>query len=192
MIRSPGNGVLKRIAAHLAVLALLLVVVPASADEQAERRVLMGLKLLPALMAADQDLAQKRARDGALNVVLLYREDVIEADKAAKRLSTTQHIGKLPLRVTTLPYARLATLNSEPPAALFLVEFASSDLAAVARFGSQHQRLVFSPFKGDVSAGIQTGIHVAERILPVVNTNALAAANIRLKPFLLEVARTHE
>lgn len=161
------------------------------ADEQSDRRVVMGLKLLPALVAADKDLSQKSA-NGQLPIVVLYREDAVAATHAAKHLTATERIKGLPLQVTTLPYARLSELSDQPPAALFLAEWSPDDLADVVRFGIEHARIVFSPFKGDVSAGVSTGIFISDRMLPLVNPRTLDAAGIRLQPFLLEVAKTHE
>jgi hypothetical protein len=163
-----------------------------AADEQAERRLLTGLKLFPALVAADQELGEKLGRDGRLHIVLLYREDAETANEAARRVAAGGRVKGLPVNVAALPYSRLPELAAEPPAALFLAEWSPEDLARVVRFGIEHQRVVFSPFKGDVSAGVQTGIFVSDRILPLVNREALGAAGIRLKPFLLEVAKTHE
>ncbi|HEY0720237.1 MAG TPA: hypothetical protein VGE50_03185 [Gammaproteobacteria bacterium] len=173
------------------MLWLLLSASAVLADEQNDRRVLMGLKLFPALVAADQDLEQKRTEEGQLPIVLLYREDAVAASNAARRLAT-QRIKNLPLQITTLPYARLAALNSKPPAALFLVEWSPDELAKVVRFGIAHQRIVFSPFKGDVSAGASAGIFISDRMLPLLNLKTLDAAGIRLHPFLLDVAKTHE
>lgn len=183
----------RRCAAFLFSLLLLgLAATMCIADEQTDRRLLMGIKLFPALLAADQDLAQKRGEDGALHVVFLYRADAVAASNAAKRLGATQRIKNLPLLISILPYARLAELNNKPPAALFIAESSPADLAHAVRFGIEHQRIVFSPFKGDVSAGASAGIFISDRILPLVNLASLKAAAIRLQPFLLEVAKTHE
>ncbi len=174
------------------LLLLLLFASIVMADEQSDRRMLMGLKLFPALVAADQALMQKRMESGALQIILLYREDIIAASNAAKRLAATKFIKNLPLQITTLPYERLGEFNGKPPAALFLAEWSPDDLANVVHFGIAHQRIVFSPFKGDVSAGVMTGIFISDRMLPLINREALDRAGIRLQPFLLDVAKTHE
>lgn len=174
------------------LLLLLLFASGVMADEQSDRRLLMGLKLFPALVAADQDLAQKQDENGQLQIVLLYRENALAIHEVAKRLAATQRIKNLPLQLSILPYAHLAALNAKPPAALFLAEWSPDELAKVVRFGIKHQRIVFSPFKGDVSAGAMAGIFISDRMLPLINPKTLDAASIRLQPFLLDVAKTHE
>jgi hypothetical protein len=164
----------------------------AIADEQSDRRLLMGLSVLPAIVAADQDLAEKRSKEGQIRIVVIYHLRADIAEQAAKRLAQIRSIKEFSLRVEILPYARLAELDNAPPAALMLVEPSTVDLNNVVKFGIDHHRIVFSPFKDDVRAGASAGIFVGDRILPLVNPATLKAAEIRLKPFLLEVARTHE
>lgn len=179
--------------ARLFLATLIIACAPAgAADDQSERRLLIGLKLFPSLLAADQELEVKPAQDGRLHVVVLFREDREIAREAAARLSTVKRIRNLPLRISTLRYSRLEQLKTDPPAALFLAEWSPDDLSRVVRFGITHRRIVFSPFAGDVTKGVATGIFVSDRILPLVNLKTLAAADIVLKPFLLEVAKTDE
>jgi hypothetical protein len=187
-IRWPSKWLL-----HLVLLLSICGSVAARAeDTQATRRAQIGTRLLPAVVAADQELASKRSADGQIQVVLLYREDADAAAEAANRLAATRRIKDFPVRITQLPYTRLGELSANPPAALFIAEWAPEELPAVVRFGIEHHRLVFSPFEGDVGAGAQTGIFIGDRIVPLVNLKALQAAGIQLKPFFLEVAKTHE
>ncbi|MGE0082523.1 MAG: hypothetical protein AB7U81_14640 [Thiohalomonadaceae bacterium] len=178
---------------RMLLIALAIACTPAgAADDQSERRVLIGVKLFPALLAADQELDVKREADGRLRIVVLFKEDGEVAREAAARLSAVKAIRNQPLRVSTLPYSRLTELDKDVPAALFLAEWSPDDLACVVRYGIAHRRIVFSPFLGDVTKGASAGIFVGDRILPLINPETLTAAGIALKPFLLEVARTNE
>lgn len=152
----------------------------------------LGAKVFPAVVAADQDLAHKVSGDGKIHLVVLYRDDAEGAAQSADRIGATKHIKDFPVLVTILPYTHLNALGDSPPAALFLAEPAAEGLPAITRFAVEHHRLLFSPFYGDVTAGAQTGLFVSDRIVPLVNLPALQAAGIQLKPFFLEVARTHE
>lgn len=184
---------IRRAAARLVALVSLLAFTTAViTDEQGDRRVLMGLKFFPALVAADEELAQKRTGDGFIRIAVLYAEDAEAAEGVAKRLSAGARLRDFPLEITTLSYGRLSELDENPPTAIFLAEWSPGDLDHVVRFGVNHQRMVFSPFKGDVGAGAATGILVGDRILPLVNEKALLAAGIRLEPFVLELASKHE
>lgn len=178
---------------HVLVLLALCGGMAAHAEEdQATRRAQVGAKLFPAVVAADQELASKRSADGQVQLVLLYRDDAEAASDAANRLASTRRIKDFPVRITALPYARLGELHANPPAALFIVQWAPDELPGVVKFGNEHHRLVFSPFEGDVGAGAQAGIFISDRIVPLVNPRALATAGVQLKPFFLEVAKTHE
>ncbi len=59
-------------------------------------------------------------------------------------------------------------------------------------WSERHRTLVFSPFAGDVEAGAVAGIHVADRILPFVNLPQAHRAEVRFKPFFLDVAHRYE
>jgi len=183
---------LRRLSGVVALVMLVIFATPSLASEQTDRRVLMGLKMFPALLATDQDLAQKREASGELRIILLYREDPVTTNAWAQRLASAETIGEMPVTVDILPYSKLTTLKEKPPAALFLAEWSPADLAATVRFGIEHRRIVFSPFKGDVRKGASAGIYITDRMLPLVNIATLEAADIRLHSFLLEVAKTYE
>lgn len=187
----PGSGrpLTKNLLA--ALLLGLLCLCPVSADEQTDRRVLVGLKVFPALLAADRDIALKTAPDGRLHLLVVYLDRPEVAERAALRLREAVAIRDIPLAVDTLPYAELGDLAA-PPAGVFLAEWAPEALPSAAAFGIENGRVVFSPFRGDVALGAHAGVFVGDRILPLVNPTALEAAGIRLKSFFLEVARTHE
>lgn len=163
-----------------------------AADDQSERRVLIGVKLFPALLAADQDIDKKVSLDGKLRTIVLFKDNSEIAKDVAARLSSVKAVRNHAIHVSTLRYSQLATPGREVPAALFLAEWSPDDLPRVVQYGITHQRIVFSPFLGDVTKGATAGIFVGDRIRPLVNSRTLSAAGITLKPFFLEVARTDE
>ncbi|MGE0081102.1 MAG: hypothetical protein AB7U81_07390 [Thiohalomonadaceae bacterium] len=187
----PGSGRTFRQGLRTALLLALLCLGPAVADEQSERRILVGLKLFPAVLAADRDIALKAAPDGRLHLLVVYLEDPEVARRAAERLREAGPIRDIPVVVQTIRYSALATLEHSP-AALFLVEWSPESIPATVAFANTHGRIVFSPFRGDVSLGAHAGVFVGDRILPLINPTALSQAGIQLKPFFLEVARTRE
>lgn len=161
------------------------------ADEQTDRRILVGLKLFPAVLAADTQIAKKTAADGMLHVAIVYKERADVAEHAAGHLRKAGSVRDIPLAVDVVTYADLATLT-DPPAGVFLAEWAPQALPGAVRLGTRTGSIVFSPFRGDVALGAHAGVFVGDRILPLVNPASLKAAGIELKPFFLEVARTHE
>lgn len=174
-----------------AVILALLYVGPVVADEQTDRRILVGLKLFPAVLAADVDIALKTAPDEHLHLVIGYLDNDDVAQRAAERLREAGPIRDIPVVVHTVRYSALTSLEYIP-AALFLAEWSPESIPAIMAYGDSHSRLIFSPFRGDVSLGVHAGVFVGDRILPLINPDALHHAGIQLKPFFLEVARTRE
>lgn len=189
----PGNGY-KTIGSRVILwVTVFLCLVSGSlmAGEQTERRILVGLKLFPAVLAADRNLENKIAPDGKLHVLVVYKERPDAAERVAMRLREAGAIRDIPLVVETVAYTHL---NQRPDhfAGLFLAEWLPDALPAATHFGNTTGTLVFSPFRGDVALGAHAGVFIGDRILPLVNPASLSAAGIQLKSFFLEVARTHE
>ncbi|WP_022669170.1 hypothetical protein [Desulfospira joergensenii] len=98
----------------------------------------------------------------------------------------------IPIRVEVTTDTSLEQYSKEPPAGIFLVQEISDDLERVINFGKLHKIIVFSPFEGDVEAGVLGGIHISERMLPYINQRTLDASGIKIKPFFLRVSKHYE
>jgi hypothetical protein len=187
---SPARRRLRLPLAVLLALLLSLPAAPARAGDREESRAWAGLDLFPSVLAADADIAEKRASDGTLPLLLLYETDRELAAEMARRLARTGTIRGIPVRVE-IAREPAAAWREHPPAGVFLVEPRIGDLEAVIDAARESGRLVFSPFAGDVERGVPAGIAVSDRILPLVNAAALAAFDIRLKPFFLRIAEVY-
>lgn len=174
-----------------ALMLTLIYLGPVVADEQTDRRILVGLKLFPAVLAADLDITFKVTPDGRLPLAVIYLDNDEVAQRVAERLREAGPIRDIPVVVHTVRYSALASLEYVP-AALFLAEWSPDSIPAAVAYGDKQGRLVFSPFRGDVSLGVHAGVFIGDRILPLINPDALHHAGIQLKPFFLEVARTRE
>lgn len=165
----------------------------ASASDQDERRILIGIKLFPAVLAADLDIQNKISADNHLHVLLVYRQDRASAEELSERLeSLKEGIRGIAIKTIVISADTLEDAPDQPIAAIFLTERMAEKLGYVIRFGREQNAITFSPFQNDVEQGIMTGLHVSDRILPYVNITALHSAGIQLKPFFLEVAKHHE
>ena len=158
--------------------------------QEEEQRFRVGLKLFPAVLGAIDDLEDKSAASGKLEIRVVYEGSDSIAREAASALRGMGRIGELPLNVQTLDAVALDAEDSQL-AGIFV---ASVDLGGkrLRRWSERHRTLVFSPFAGDVEAGAVAGIHVADRILPFVNLPRAQRAEVRFKPFFLKVARRYE
>lgn len=161
------------------------------ADEALKRRVLVGLKLFPAVIAASQSL-EPDPRSGALKVLIVYHDDVDYARELAVTLRGIESIKGLPLVVATAPISTLSQQNTAPPVGIFVCQRSEEEITSVSRYGSQNGVITFSPFRGDVEKGILAGIAISDRILPLINKQTLATLPFGLKDFFLRVAEIYE
>lgn len=176
----------------LFALLLVLVATLALASEQDQRRILIGLKLFPAVLAADADIRNKASSDGTLPLLLLYRTDRAGAERLAQRLSALEGIHGLRFAPQVAAYSDLANYANRSLAGIFLTEQSRSNLEAVIALARERRAIAFSPFEDDVEHGILSGLFVSDRILPYLNMEALRLSGITLKPFFIEVAKHYE
>jgi hypothetical protein len=175
----------------LAALLLWLPFQGLPADEELERRVLVGLKLFPAVLAANPVLEQKPAPD-SVRVLILYHDDRGYAEELAATLRHVEHIREIPLRVEIASVDALQREGGTPPFGLFVSQRSEDDIALIAEYGRRHGIITYSPFQGDVESGILAGIAISDRILPLVNNRTLASLPFGLKAFFLRVAEIYE
>ncbi len=180
----------------LVCLAALLVCLPPrvgwAAGEREAWRAYAGLTLFPSVLAADRDIAGKQSPSGRLRLLIVFREQRGRAEELADRLRLVSTIAGIPLQVEVSQAAGRFQPTSGLVAGLYLAEPLGRDREAVLRYGRRHQAIVFSPFSGDVAAGVPAGLLISDRILPYLNPEALSDFGIRLKPFFLRVAARYE
>ncbi|UHD15381.1 hypothetical protein [Thiocapsa bogorovii] len=158
--------------------------------QEEEQRFRVGLKLFPAVLGAVEALQDRCAPDGKLEIRIAYEGSDTVAREAATALRAIGRIRDIPLNVKTLSAEALDADDS----LLGGIFIASVDVGGkrLRLWSERHRAVVFSPFAGDVEAGAVAGIHVADRILPFVNLSRAKRAEVRFKPFFLEVARLYE
>ena len=164
-----------------------------------EQRVQIGLRLFRTLLAADRDLAEKVNAEGRLELALIYQDDRTQAEQFAMALQESGHgseqgkIRNFPIQITLTDVAHLKELRQRAPAAIYLVQpLPDPALGAVIRYGIDHQRIVFSPFAGQVEKGTLAGLAIEVRVMPYINETTLKQSGIRLNSLLLKVAKIHD
>lgn len=176
------------------LLALTLLCAGASAAEYDQWRVLVGAKLFRSLVAADQQLADKLDAQGRVDLVVLYHEDPDAPTEALDWLhgKTRSGIQSHPAIIRKLPLGALTT-QSNVPSALFIAErLPDTLLQAVIQYANSRGIVLYSPFEGDVEAGVFAGVSVEAQVRPYINREAMRAAGLSIKPFFLKIARTYE
>ncbi len=171
----------------LTLLTIALLLIGNASADQEQRRALIGTRIFGAVLAADPDIGNKCV-DGRLQVVVVYQSDQRLADELSARLSSLapREIG---LAVRVVAISELAEAGAVGRAA-FIADWIPN-LAPLLDWSRGQGALVFSPRLGDVERGVHAGLHVTDRILPLVNPHALQESGITLKPFFMEVAKRY-
>lgn len=164
------------------------------AGERQTLRTWVGLDIFPSFLAADRDIVSKTGSDGKLLLVLKYIDDKKAAEKMARHLKKINTIRGIPIRIELTEDASLEAYKDAEVAGIFITEKAPSprSLTDLLYYGEKNQVIVFSPFIGDIEAGVSGGIFISDRILPYVNIKAIQLSGIRIKPFFLRISKTYE
>ena len=174
------------------LLYLFILANPAQADEIELRRIMVGLKLFPAVIAADYLVTEKKDKDGQLLLFILHEDNTKQANNLANSLRQIQKIKNIPIKVEAHTFNDFIEQKLPPLAAAFIAEPANNQIDKIISQGISSSTLLFSPFKGDVEKGIHSGLIVSDRILPHVNINTLNQSGIKLKPFFQRASKQYE
>lgn len=173
--------------------------IPAEANENQDRRTNIGLRLFRTLLASDQHLHKKLDTEQHLPLFLIYLNDHASAQHYVQKLLTAgreQQQGKIhgfPMKVLALPVSRLSELSGARIAGIFILEKLTPEhLQYLLNLSVDKQVIVYSPFEGDVQAGVPAGLDVGVRVRPFINMKAMENANISIKDLFLKVSKRYE
>ena len=165
------------------------------ADEEEKRRVDISLSIFPRIVAVDNAFRTKLDDEGNARLLFLYDKNEERAQELADILrEESQSIGGKLVLVSVLSVSGdLANIRQFRPTAIFLSErFNDNDLAKIINFMEEENRLVFSPFSGDVERGVTVGISVTSRIKPYFNLSALHRSKIEINALLMKMSKRYE
>jgi hypothetical protein len=166
--------------------------VSADASEKEMRRIVVGLKLFPSVVAADYLIAEKKDDKGYLPLYILHEDNPDLAQDLARQLRQIKQINNIPVKVTVLTFDEFVNEKAPSRVAAFLAQSPDSRTHEIVGLAISSSILLFSPFKGDVENGVHSGIVVSDRILPYVNLNTFQQSGIKLKAFFLRVAKHYD
>ncbi len=157
-----------------------------------ERLITVGLNLFPNIVSIDEDIAEKRADDGYLYLLIVYEHQSIHANKLAEKLrDRITSIKKYPVKVVTVKASELPNF-SERAAGIFLSERIDDALLnQVIDHARQPGTLIFSPFPGDVERGVIMGMQITSKIWPYCNTKSMELSGIRFHPSFVKIMRCY-
>jgi len=176
-----------------ALLLLLMLSTAWGAGASDENRLItVGLNLFPNIVSIDEGIAEKRANDGNVYLLITYEHQLLQTEKLAKKLrSQVTSIKKFPVIVKVVKASELHSF-SKRTAGIFLSERLSDKLLPhVIHHASEHGALVFSPFSGDVERGVTMGMQITSKIWPYCNTKTLELSDIHFHPSFLKIMRCY-
>ncbi|WP_207689379.1 YfiR/HmsC family protein [Desulfonema limicola] len=182
-----------KIAYSILFLILMTIYFPPKsyADQVTQRRILAGLDLFPSFLAADRDIENKQTPDKELLLyIVISGMDEITA-QIDGHLRNIRQVRGIPVRVEIVSNAEFQNYIGPVPAGIFLIQHVP-DINNIIQYSRENSIMIVSPFEGDVERGVMGGVFISDRILPLINMNAVKEAGIRLKSFFLRVAKIYE
>lgn len=163
------------------------------ADETEKRRVDISVSIFPRIVAVDNDFRKKLDKDGKAQLLFVYDGDERYARELAGRVGKKgSNIGGISIVTRVISVSKLLRL-SEIPMAIFMVErLDDKQLEKVIVYAESVQRLLFSPFSGDVERGVTVGISVTNRVKPFFNLSALRRSEVEINKLLMKMSKHHE
>ena len=175
------------------VLCLLVICGSVFADETERRRIDISLTLFPRIIAVDNHFREKLIDGNKAKLVFIYDRDREYVEGLVNRLlEDRDNIGGMGVLAEVASIDELIAYD-EPPTAVFLAERLNDDLLEqVMSVASRNNRLVYSPFSGDVERGVTVGVSVTHRIKPFFNMAVLRESKIVINALLMKVSKRYE
>lgn len=163
------------------------------ADETEKRRVDISISIFPRIVAVDNQFREKLNKDKKAQLLFVYDSDKKFAQDVAARVGgAANNIGGMPI-VTRVEAVTEMLPGNEVPVAIFIVEKLSGEqLEKVVGYAESANRLLFSPFSGDVERGVMVGISVTNRVKPYFNMSALRHSKVVINALLMKMSKRHE
>jgi hypothetical protein len=179
-------------AAALACVALLCAARPAHADDDADRRALVLLRVL----SYDRNIA---SRAGDRVTILVIYDEPATADERDHWLTALAGVRKITVadRATatrTHAFKDAARLEAEVrdthPAAIVVCNGVDRGLAAIRDVARAHKVMTFTTREAEVEAGFSVGLVAGEhRDVIAINLDAARAEGVQFEAGLLKIAR---
>jgi hypothetical protein len=165
-----------------------------SANEAADRRVQISLPIFPRIVAVDDNFKKKLMPKDKVLLVFLYESDKDNAVKLAESLrAKLNNVAGLKFTAQAVSVRdQLADTNSVPTALFVTERFSEKTFVPVLEYSVKQQRILFSPFVGDVERGATAGISITSRVKPFFNVKTLQRAEIKINPVLMKLSKRHE
>lgn len=164
------------------------------ANDVTERRVQISIPVFPRVVAVDNEFQKKLTNDEQVLLVFLYDSDKNKALQLAGMLhGKLNNVAGLKF-VTKVVSVTSQLMSADPvPTAMFVAERLPQKAFEVAvEYAIRNQRLLYSPYIGDVERGATAGISITSRVNPYFNLKTLESSNIKINTLLMNLSKVYE
>ncbi|KPJ95986.1 MAG: hypothetical protein AMJ53_01670 [Gammaproteobacteria bacterium SG8_11] len=164
------------------------------ADDATERRIQISLPVFPRIVAVDNDFKKKLLPKDHVLLVFVYESSQAQAQRYAESLKQKlTNVAGLQFTAKAISVHDQLGGKAPVPTALFAAErFSEQTFTLVVEYSIKQQRILFSPFVGDVERGAAAGIAITSRIKPFFNIKTLERAEIDINAVLMNLSKRHE
>lgn len=165
-----------------------------AASEVDELRIDIGLSIFPKVIAVDTEFKKKLTAKNRVRLAFVYLRDRKKAVYLAKlMLEKRSTIASAIVVADAISINELLKLKPNKFAAIFVAEkLSEADFAELVGISVAQNRILFSPFLGDVERGATIGIMITSRVWPYLNMNTIAESRLRLNELLIKYAKHYE
>jgi hypothetical protein len=166
----------------------------ARASDVADRRIQISLPIFPRIVAVDNGFRDKVLPKEKVLLSFLYESNKDKAEKLAEALKQKlTNVAGLEFTAQAVSVQDQLAAKALIPTALFVTEhFSQQTFVAVLEYSIKNQRIMFSPFVGDVERGATAGIAITSRVKPFFNVKTLKRADIDINPILMKLSKRYE
>lgn len=165
------------------------------ASESEKRRVDISLTIFPRIVAVDNGFRSKLGPENKAQLIFLYVDEKDRATSLAEALKLkNKNIGGMGVSAKAVSLNDILSVNKEfNSTAIFLSErLGDDDLKKIIKFSVERNRILFSPYAGDVERGAMVGISVTNRVKPFFNLATLKKSKIVINALLMKMSRRYE
>jgi len=168
---------------------------PIFSDEEEKRRIDISLTIFPRIVAVDNNFRSKLSSVRKVNLAFIYSDSKDAAQSLAELMKKkNKNIGGMGVEAIAVSVDELVSeKHKHDITAFFLSErLKKSSLEDVLAFAEKKNRIVFSPFTGDVERGVTVGISVTNRVKPYFNLSTLKKSDIVINALLMKMSKRYE
>ena len=165
-----------------------------SANDATDRRIQISLPVFPRIVAVDNHFHKKLLPKDKVLLVFLYESDKDKAETLAASLKEKlTNVAGLEFAAAAVSVREQLAADAPIPTALFAAElFSEKTFALILEYSVKQQRILFSPFVGDVERGATAGIAITSRVNPFFNIKTLKRADIDINAVLMKLSKRYE